>query len=635
MEKKHSTILDPGFLVGEVLQHNYSIEECIGEGGTAYVYRATHRVLEGYVAIKVLQRRFAQRSSFRERFLREARLQYQVKHPNIVRVLDFIEEKGLVGCVLEWCNGGELTPSANRLDNLETLLDIREHFFPLLDAMHEVHLQGYVHRDIKPQNILVQYRENQTSWKIGDFGLIKDLSSEHITQSGSIIGTLHYISPEQFEESKSVDHRTDIYSLAVVLYQLLLGRVPFPARMPRLAMQILKAPIPFPMDFPEPLKNVLTQALAKHPDERYSTCLKFKEALERAMDAVVKQGSETSRPHVASLVNSPVQEDVREPFIAAQGTVRSGVTKQYSALYVGVQHTPEEPSVPIESNALLEDGRSVEHLHTVHAHRLGRRWLLRWLLLLLGVGVASYLLLDTRNELSEPQSVIQTFSVRLPVKTYKRLRERALFTTLAQAAEASTLSDWGTTRFSLRMLKSLEQAIYWEAVWTQNTLYALREACKKGFLQACHWSKLAQKKKWTGRRFAKRTLRLYKKACAAHSARACFELGRFPYRIAGFWEPSKERPIWLKKACLMEHSYACIHLGRWWFAQKNPAQAQFFFQKACTLSNSDGCLLWGLVLKQSKTKKGVKKAYIAFEKACSLHDMRGCVRKKDPLFSSP
>ena len=575
--------LDPGFLVGEILQDTYEVEELVGEGGMAFVYRATHRILQGPVALKILQRRFAKRDDIRERFLREARLQYRLQHPHIVRVLDFPEDRGLIGCVQEWCDGGELTPNNLRVRNSLPYVHLKEQFLPLLSALGYVHEQGYIHRDIKPANILLQHQSGKLFWKLNDFGLLKDPHAEELTQSGTIFGTFHYISPEQFEESREVDHRADLYSMGVVLYQLLLGRVPFTASMPRLAIQILDSEPPFPTDFPVPLRAVLETALAKKPQHRFADCGEFEEALRKALAALEEATEPAEKP----------EAEVTEPFEREE---------PLNKVEVSEENTASPLSVVLSSDAIEPESQGGT-----------QRW--SWLLLALVVlGTGVWFVRRTTHIPVSRVSLLFEKNAPIPAKA---LHTKYLKNHLKRAAELAQKGNWGSTRYLLRILcKYRPRQCYWTARWQHYTKDVLRKGCKLGDAVACHWHKVLLRKKTKTARFLKKAIPLYKKACLAGEGRACMVLGELAL------SSKKKRLFWTEKACLSEYARGCLKWGEELkSAGKDPLPA---WKKACKHSLSSGCLRWGLALRKQSLPGALKQGRLALVKACALGDQRGC-----------
>lgn len=270
----------------------FEIESLVGEGGMAYVYKGRHTVLDAPVAIKVLFPELLRRKSVRARFKREARLQFKMQYPNIVRVIEFIDEEKLLGMVLDWVSGGDLSDWLRQRNAPLTLEEVRLLFLPVLHAMHYAHEQGVIHRDLKPHNIMLHKQDGVIIPKVMDFGIAWSVEDDGFhTKTGAVIGTPYYFSPEQSMGAKDLDHRTDIYSLGVTLFQMLSGTLPFTGQS---AVEVISGhcfkPVP-PISSlcPElagPMEEVLNKSLAKKPEERFETCLAFAQALDELLPAV-------------------------------------------------------------------------------------------------------------------------------------------------------------------------------------------------------------------------------------------------------------------------------------------------------------------------------------------------------------
>src|SRR5713101_1014840 len=219
----------------------YRIQDKLGEGGMAYVYTAYDPRLQRDVAIKVVLPQIAEQAGFRQRFEQEIRLSAQLEHHNIVRVYDFGETDNLTYLVMQYVGGGTLRDQLRGGRPLEPR-GAAQYALQMARALHHAHLRGIVHRDVKPQNMLVSSTDSN-ELLLSDFGIAKLLDSRHepalLNLSGStlasdpslttvdqIVGTAEYMSPEQVT-GKPVDARTDVYALGVVLYQALTGEVPF------------------------------------------------------------------------------------------------------------------------------------------------------------------------------------------------------------------------------------------------------------------------------------------------------------------------------------------------------------------------------------------------------------------------
>jgi response regulator RpfG family c-di-GMP phosphodiesterase len=256
----------------------YQLIERIGRGGMGTVYRAYHPALDRLVAIKVLPEAFSDDSEFTERFLQEARSVARLKHPNILQVFDFDQSDGRSYLVMELVEGGRLS------DRLGRPMDLREVIrllAPIASALDYAHSHGIVHRDIKPSNILLHVDGTPV---LADFGLAKLASSARsLTASGTVVGTPEYMSPEQ-SAGEPIGPPSDRYSLGIVAYEMLTGRVPFQADTPAaVLLSHLNKAVPPAIELRGELSGhidaALQRGLAKVPEERYSSASAFIAAL--------------------------------------------------------------------------------------------------------------------------------------------------------------------------------------------------------------------------------------------------------------------------------------------------------------------------------------------------------------------
>jgi len=279
------TELNEARLEGHTLLGLYQVEEKVGRGGAAWVYKGQHIRFRAPVAIKVLHGTYAHESVMKQRFLREAQIQFHLRHPNIVQVREVIDEQGLTGFVMDWCEGGDLRDWLRTKRPPLSLENLAQILPPVLKAIHFAHQQGIIHRDLKPHNILMVRTPRGIIPKVTDFGIAKMLYEQSITKTGSSMGTLRYTAPEQIEDSKHIDHRADLFSLGVILYLLATGRLPFPGKYPAICTQILtQQPAP-PSEAPAPLQSVIMRCLEKNPNDRYADCEAFLGAFLEAIEA--------------------------------------------------------------------------------------------------------------------------------------------------------------------------------------------------------------------------------------------------------------------------------------------------------------------------------------------------------------
>ena len=251
---------------------SYRVTEQLGQGGMATVYKAFHAALDRNVALKVLHPAFNEDQTFIGRFEREAKVVAKLEHPNIVPIYDYAEHDRQPYLVIKFIDGETLKERFNRgplsTKEIENVID------SVGSALAYAHKQGILHRDIKPSNVLIS---PEGTMYLADFGLARVASAGESTLSAdSIMGTPQYISPEQAMGKKDLDAGTDIYSFGVMLYELVVGQVPFSADTPfSIIHDHIYTPLPLPADInpniPESVQNVLLKALAKERSDRYET----------------------------------------------------------------------------------------------------------------------------------------------------------------------------------------------------------------------------------------------------------------------------------------------------------------------------------------------------------------------------
>lgn len=258
----------------------YEILEEIGRGGMGLVFKARHEKLGRFVALKMLAPHLATNPKMRARFLREAKLQAKLSHPNVVNIFDYLEQDSNVFLVMEYVQGKSLEEMLLKKGRFSVpeVLYVAE---GVLEALTFMHRQGIIHRDIKPSNILV----SETGLiKVTDFGIARLAEEEaSLTQVGGKVGTLFYMAPELLKGRK-LSPAADIYSLGVTLFQLLTGQVPFTGKT---EYEIIKAHLEKPPpdlkklnpEVPEALAQIIQKALAKEPTERFPSAVAFLEAI--------------------------------------------------------------------------------------------------------------------------------------------------------------------------------------------------------------------------------------------------------------------------------------------------------------------------------------------------------------------
>ena len=344
----------------------YVLEEMVGEGGHAVVYRAEHQELRLPVALKFLHPQYTRNPQVRDRFQQEARLQFKLRHPYIVRVTDLIQEQRLCGMAMDWIEGMDLKDYMMQVQRPLSLPEIRAFFLPVLHAVEHAHKQQVIHRDLKPANILLEDVDGYLYPRVTDFGIAKSLDSGDgvHTSTGVMLGTPHYMAPEQAEKEK--DHRMDIYSLGVILYELLTGRVPFSgASTIELYMAHLHLPPPRPgrlrPDLDPHLEAIVLKALAKEPHKRFSSCAAFANALNTSLNRLYPGNEPIPRPectaqtqldlslssHQHDASHTPRPDITWPGKLGSQGTTSSDSHNSMSSL--PSKTIPQSPVVPTPS----------------------------------------------------------------------------------------------------------------------------------------------------------------------------------------------------------------------------------------------------------------------------------------------
>jgi tRNA A-37 threonylcarbamoyl transferase component Bud32/Tfp pilus assembly protein PilF len=317
-------------LTGQTLG-KYQLVERLGRGGMADVYKGYQPGLDRYVAVKVMHPHLAENADFITRFRREAKSVAELRHPYIVQVFDFDVQGDNYYMVMEYIEGGrtlkqvlqELAERAERLP-LEQTLDI---VAKLADALAYAHNLGMIHRDIKPANVLIASLDRPV---LSDFGIARLMNESGLTVSGMLIGTPAYMSPEQ-GRGERIDARSDIYSLGIVLYEMLTGRPPYDADTPyAIILKHINDPLTPPhvltSPMPEAVERIVLKCLAKDAEDRFASMAALREALRNAQSAI---GVQQTASTIAAA--APTQQPIAQPTLAAPTAVapasRSGSVK--------------------------------------------------------------------------------------------------------------------------------------------------------------------------------------------------------------------------------------------------------------------------------------------------------------------
>ncbi|MDI7266987.1 MAG: serine/threonine-protein kinase, partial [Myxococcota bacterium] len=302
-------------LVGNVLEGKYEILRVIGEGGMGVVYEASHKLLGHRLAVKVLHPDVARDPGIIERFHNEARIAAALGHENIVKVTDMgVLPSGAPFLVMEYLEGESL---ASRIESGGPLppRQAAEIVVHVLHALSLVHHAGVVHRDLKPDNVFLAQRpagpgREKTTVKLLDFGVSKlrtpGAQHLHLTRTGAVLGTPYYMAPEQAAGKKDMDHRADIYSVGVILYETLTGRRPFEGQTcNELFAAILMGPPTPPRrhrpGLPAKIETVVMKAISRKPEERFATAAEFLRALEPFAPPALASSLDRSRSGAAAV----------------------------------------------------------------------------------------------------------------------------------------------------------------------------------------------------------------------------------------------------------------------------------------------------------------------------------------------
>ncbi len=301
--------------VGRTIEQRYYLESKIGDGGMGAVYRARRLHIGDMVAVKILNSDRSADSRSIERFHREAKVGASLRHPNAVAVYDFgVSQDKLIYLVMELAEGKDLRSVIIQTGQISQI-DAADIISQVCAVLNEAHRQNVVHRDLKPENILVSSTPTGQRVKVLDFGVaaLRNAGVDKLTQAGSIVGTPHYMSPEQLM-GEEVDGRSDIYSLGIILYEMLSGTVPFDSKTPTaIAVQQVNNTPPslrkLNPNVPPKVEAVVMRALKKRPEERPQTAAAFAQELLAAVhnhqtvvigqEAEFEQPSEMSGPKVA------------------------------------------------------------------------------------------------------------------------------------------------------------------------------------------------------------------------------------------------------------------------------------------------------------------------------------------------
>lgn len=270
-------------MIGHTLSGRYELLARIGGGGMALVYKARDLLLNRFVAVKVLRQQFTHDDDFVKRFRREAQAAASLSHPNIVSIYDVGQVEDTHYIVMEYIDGANLNEIIRERAPLQPEEAVKI-TAQICDALEHAHINQIIHRDIKPHNILIG---NNGRVKVTDFGIARAVTSSTITQTGAVVGSVHYFSPEH-AKGVTTGEKSDIYSLGIVMYQMLTARLPFLGESPiSVALKHLQEPFEQPRSvnphIPQSVENIIMRAMRKNPQERYQSAREMMRDLETCL----------------------------------------------------------------------------------------------------------------------------------------------------------------------------------------------------------------------------------------------------------------------------------------------------------------------------------------------------------------
>lgn len=339
-------------MIGHDLAGRYEIISRIGGGGMALVYKAHDVLLNRKVAVKVLRQQFVNDEEFISRFRREAQNAAALSHPNVVSIYDVGQQEDIHYIVMEYVEGHNL----NEIIVERAPLQIEEAIHiaqQICDALDHAHANHIIHRDIKPHNILIG---NNGRVKVTDFGIARAATSSKITQTGSVVGSVHYFSPEH-AKGVNTGEKSDLYSLGIVLYQMLTGKLPFLGESPiSIALKHLQEHFEEPRavnpHIPQSVENVILKSMRKNPNERYESARAMLTDLETCL-----QPHRLNEPKIAFNEDIDMQETKVMPAIRSSSqadmsatAVQSGATGRYSETAAVSMNTGQLPEEELEKS---------------------------------------------------------------------------------------------------------------------------------------------------------------------------------------------------------------------------------------------------------------------------------------------
>ena len=395
-------------LEGRILGGKYRLEKIVGQGGMAFVYKATHLGLGLPVAVKIIASHLLTDESKKERFRNEARIQFSLQHPNIVRASDIIDEPGLLGIVMDWIPGPDLSVWLKREGPTPSSPKILQMFLPILEAIGYAHRKNVIHRDLKPENVLLLEEGGKLYPKVSDFGIAKIIEEQNqgLTPTGTMLGTCLYMSPEQIR-GNDIDHRADIYSLGALLFHMATGVPPFleNTSYATVLAHLMHDPPTLKAKNPHAdkrLEEIVRIALEKEPASRFANCGEFALHLQKALETnleriekVVVPNDSTVRAEEPLLVSAVTGEYV----YSDEGSVLPSQEVEISAIREEPQKSPQrferleiEEAQGQTGELLRDSSSSLESLSQEKSRNKAFLWVVLFFCLSLLGGVGFYFL---------------------------------------------------------------------------------------------------------------------------------------------------------------------------------------------------------------------------------------------------
>ncbi len=351
-------------MIGDLISNRYRIEGRLGSGGMSTVYLAEDETLQRQVAVKILHREISDQPDQIERFRREARAVAGLNHPNVVTVIDAGDGEGHPYIVFEYVPGETLKRRIDRL-GLLPLDEAAAYAIEIGRGLAAAHARRLVHRDVKPQNVLI---DADGRAKITDFGIARELEQDGLTATGRVLGTTDYVAPEQ-AMGHMVDERSDLYSLGIVLFEMLTGDIPFKAETQvGVAMKHVNEPMPdvqaLRPEVSSSLAAIVDRATAKEPDDRYFSIEEMLAELERALEVEVARAGSPSSGEATTVIDSIPAK--RRQLITGRGVSWGAIVMLFAAAASAIviaQHASEDVGSRQQSEVSGGDPIEVQSAH--------------------------------------------------------------------------------------------------------------------------------------------------------------------------------------------------------------------------------------------------------------------------------